>query len=106
MKKAVCGRKHLLWYLTFRYLPEPAFGYRTLASFLDLWLCVLLTIFQLPDQLCTNRYAKDILCYPVSPRTIVSMIAGQMMTIQLGICSPPLGNFETGLLCQSGKRCA
>ena len=77
---------YLLWYLLSRYLSEPISSYQMLVSFLVIWLCTIVAIYQIPDQLCTNRYIKNVLYYPIPHKIIVSAIMVRIAVIQFGIC--------------------
>ncbi len=83
---------YLLWYLWSRYISEPVSSYRMLVSFLVIWLCTIAAIYQIPDQLCTNRYIKNVLCYPISHKIIVSAILVRIAVIQFGICFMAFGS--------------
>ena len=45
-----------------------------------------MAVYYLPDQFFVNRYIKDILYYPVSAQTILSVLLIRMIAMQSGIC--------------------
>lgn len=77
---------YLLWYMLTQYFQEPVSSYRGLVSFISVWICVFLAIYQLPDLLCTNRHMKNILYYPVTVQMILFTILIRVIVIQFGIC--------------------
>lgn len=77
---------YLFWYMVTQYFSEIAVYYGLLVSFISILSCTFLAVYYLPDQFCVNRYIKDILYYPVSAQTILSVLLIRMIAMQFGIC--------------------
>lgn len=86
-----CYAGYLLWYLLSRYVSESVSDCRRLVFLLVLWLCMIVAIYRIPDQLCTNRCIKNVLCYPIPYNVIVSAIMLRIAVIQFGICIMAFG---------------
>ena len=77
---------YFIWYTVTQYFSEIAAYYGLLVSFISIWSCTFLAVYYLPDQFFVNRYIKDILYYPVSAQTILSVLLIRMIAMQSGIC--------------------
>lgn len=67
---------YLLWYIAGFYWNFS----------ISVLFCAFLAAYCLPDWLCTNRYVKDLLYYPVSVQTILFTLLMRMFVMQLCIC--------------------
>lgn len=77
---------YFIWYTVTQYFSEIAAYYGLRVSFISIWSCTFLAVYYLPDQFFVNRYIKDILYYPVSAQTILSVLLIRMIAMQSGIC--------------------
>ncbi|MDE7177038.1 MAG: hypothetical protein K2O59_04420 [Lachnospiraceae bacterium] len=77
---------YFLWYILTRFFPEAAACYKLIVSFISVVSSTFLAIYYLPDQFCTNRCIKDILCYPVPTKLILCTLLVRMIILQFEIC--------------------
>lgn len=77
---------YLFWYLFHQLFPEVTDYYERTVTFVSVVISIFLAIYDLPDQLCTNRCIKNILFYPIPVRMILVILLGRMIVLQFVIC--------------------